>query len=114
MERWPSPAFLLRLRANDERCRGDKLALVVLSRSPASIGGVPVFANEPFGVRVVHALSRRLVWLSVSWPFRRLAKHLWTPRKSRVKVYVADFVRLDAQVGVVHAEQVPDVEMGIA
>src|ERR1700733_10507569 len=48
--------FFLGLRANDEGCGGDKLALVVLSRSPGRIGCVPVLANKAFGIRIVHRL----------------------------------------------------------
>jgi hypothetical protein len=48
--------LLLRLRANDEGCRGDKLTLAMLSCWGTSISGVPVFANEAFGIRVVHCL----------------------------------------------------------
>jgi len=39
------------LRANDEGRRGDKLTLVVLSRSPTRVGGVSVFADKALGIR---------------------------------------------------------------
>jgi hypothetical protein len=104
--------FLVRFRANDEGCRSDKLAFEVLSGSPSRIGGVPIFANEAFGIRVVHRFDEG------AFVFRchgRLAdpQCLVDTTKEARQVYLADFVGLDAQVGVIHAQQVPDVEMGI-
>src|ERR1700735_5418072 len=46
--------LFLGLRADKERCRSHELALIVLPGSPARIRSVPVLANEPFGVRIVH------------------------------------------------------------
>ena len=99
-------------RANDEGCRGDKLALVMLSRSATRIGGVPVFANEAFGIRVVHRFYEGAFGFRCHSRFAD-TQCLVDAAKQPGQVYVTDFVGLDAQVGVVHAEQVPEVEMGI-
>ncbi len=104
--------FFLRLCANDEGCRDDELALEVLSRSSARIRSVPVLAHKPFGICVAHLLREVSLCFRCHGGFTD-PQRFADSTKVLGQMHVADFIRFGAQVGVVDAEQVPDVEMGI-
>ncbi len=104
--------LLVGFRANDKGCRCDKLSLEVLSRSSARIRGVPVLAYEPFGICVVHLLHEVSLRLRCHGCFAD-AQNVAESTEMLGQVHITDFVWLDPQVRVVHAEQVPDVEARI-
>src|SRR5882762_1489765 len=101
--------LLLGLGANDEGCRGDELTFEVLSRSSARVRGVAVLTDKSFGVRAVHLFHEVALGLRCHGCFAD-SQHVANAAKVLCQVPVTDFVWLNAQVRVVHAEQVPDVE----
>ncbi len=104
--------LLVGFRTNDKGRRCDKLALEVLSRSSARVCGVAVLAYEPFGICVVHLLHEVSLRLRCHGCFAD-SQNVAESAEVLGQVHIADFVRLDAQVRAVHAEQIPDVEARI-
>src|SRR6266446_6290133 len=101
--------FLLGLGANDEGCRDDELTFEVLSRSSARVCGVAILAYESFGVRAVHLFHEVALCLCCHGCFAD-SQHIADSAKVLSQMHVTDFVWLSAQVRVVDAEQIPDVE----
>src|SRR5439155_12062522 len=105
--------LLLRLDANDEGCCDDELTFEMLPRSSACVCGVAVLTHKSFGVRAVHlchevALGLRCHCCSAD------SQHVANSAKALGQMYITDFVWLNAQVCVVNAQQVPDVEARIS
>src|SRR5258708_25544886 len=104
--------LLVGFRANDEGCRSDKLTLEMLSRSATCVRGISVFANKTLGIRVVHCFHEGAFGFQRHGGFTN-SKGVVDAAKEPGQMYVANFVGLDAKVGVVLAEHVPDVKMRI-
>ena len=83
--------FLVRFWANDEGCRSDKLAFVVLSRSASRINRVPIFANEPFGIHVVHRFDESAFGFQRHGRFAD-SQCLVDAAKEPRQVHITDFV----------------------
>src|SRR5712664_3500704 len=105
--------LLLGLGANDEGCRDDELAFEMLSCSSARVHGVAVLAHKPFGVRAVHLLHEVALSIGSDSCFAD-SKHVTNSAEVLRPNHITDFVWLDAQVGPVHAKQIPDVEARIS
>ncbi len=95
--------LLVGFRANDEGCRSDKLTLEMLSRSATRVRGISVFANKTLGIRVVHRFHEGAFGFQRHGGFTN-SKGVVDAAKEPGQMYVANFVGLDAKVGVVLAE----------
>src|SRR5258708_39858373 len=85
----------------------------MLSSSSARVYGVTVLAYKPFGICVVHLFHEVALSFGSHGCFAD-SQHVANFAKVLGQVHIADFVWLNAQVCVVNAQQVPDVEARIS
>src|SRR4029077_15916837 len=103
---------LVEFRADDEGCRCDELTLEMLSRTATRVGGISVLANKALAVGAVHPFHEVALSFRGHGCFAD-SQHVTDSAEVLGQVHITDFVWLDSQVGAVHAEQVPDMEMRI-
>src|SRR5260370_31206323 len=101
--------FFVGFRADNEGCRGDKLAFEVLSCTSSRIRRVPVLANEPFGARFVHGFHESPFCLRCHGRLAN-AEGFVHASEHEAKTCVTGFVWLNPQVSSVYVEQVLEME----
>ena len=107
----PVGGFSFRLRANNERPGRHKLALVVLSRPSTRIDSIAILRDKSLRIGFVHRFDEGAFGLLRHRSSSDTQGSIDALKALR-QTSVTEFVGLVAKVRIVHAEQVPQEEIG--